>query len=267
MKLTTYISVFSIFFIWGFWGSKLLLKLLLSWEFIPKYVSEIVITIIPIIFFFEIIAKGFLLSAVPKNIQIVPADLDNLEQVDKNTFNSYTTALESLGFERISDLQLSESSTTVVRLFSHPKHLCFAEVLQTLGKEYIFCAIASSLEKGWGISSRDQIHPTTAINYAFLRRPQAIIIYKQGVTPKELLRSHLELRQQMMRDLNLQVLPDISIETYFAESKKVRIELRSRMWRKSVIISLIEMWLFPLLSDEQKYQWLGNYARLAAKKR
>ncbi|BCL35409.1 hypothetical protein [Nostoc sp. MS1] len=134
-----------------------------------------------------------------------------------------------------------------------------------LGKDYILCAIASDFEKEWSISSRDKVHQTTAITYAFLRRPKAIIIYKPGATPQELLDSHLELRQKMIRNLNIELLPLTSLEDYFEGSRKYRIEQKQRLWRKSIIFGMVEMWLFSLKSPEQKYQWFGDYARLARK--
>ncbi|MEH2424246.1 MAG: hypothetical protein V7K48_26055, partial [Nostoc sp.] len=108
--------------------------------------------------------------------------------------------------------------------------------------------------------------PNLAIVYAFLRRPRGIIVVQQRVTPEELLRSHLKFRQKMMRDLNLQLLPDISIEAYFDQSQRVRTCQRKALWRKSVIIGLVEMWLFNFKSEAQKSQLLGDYARLAARK-
>ncbi|MEH2299304.1 MAG: hypothetical protein V7K88_09745 [Nostoc sp.] len=70
----------------------------------------------------------------------------------------------------------------------------------------------------------------------------------------------------MMRDLNLQLLTDISIEAYFDKSQRIRTDHRKALWRKSLIIGLIEMWLFNFQSEAQKSQWLGDYAHLAARK-
>ncbi|WP_041565415.1 hypothetical protein [Nostoc punctiforme] len=66
--------------------------------------------------------------------------------------------------------------------------------------------------------------------------------------------------------MNLQLLTDISIEAYFEQSQISRTHQRKSLWRKSVIIGLVEMGLFSLKSDVQKSQWLGDYTRLAARK-
>ncbi|MEH2457780.1 MAG: hypothetical protein V7K34_10505 [Nostoc sp.] len=137
--------------------------------------------------------------------------------------------------------------------------------MQTPGRSLVFCAIGSALEQEWSVSFRDNSF-SHAIVYAFLRRPKGIIVIKQGVTPEELLRSHLKFRQKIMRDLNLQLLPDISIEAYFDKSQKIRTDQRKALWRKSLIIGLIETWLFNFKSEAQKSQWLGDYTRLAARK-
>ncbi|MEH2296257.1 hypothetical protein [Nostoc sp.] len=137
--------------------------------------------------------------------------------------------------------------------------------MQTPGLSFVFCAISSALEQEWSVSFKDNsLNP--AIFYAFLRRPRGISVLEQGVTPEELLRSHLKFRQKIMRDLNLQLLPDISIEAYFDKSQRIRTDQRKALWRKSVIIGLIEMWLFPFKSEAKKSQWLGDYTRLAARK-
>ncbi|MBD2245013.1 hypothetical protein [Nostoc sp. FACHB-888] len=138
-------------------------------------------------------------------------------------------------------------------------------MIQTPGRSIVFCAICSGLEQEWSVSFRDN-SPNLAIVYAFLRRPRGIVVVQQRVTPEELLRSHLKFRQKIMRDLNLQLLPDISMEAYFDKSQRIRTDQRKALWRKSVIIGLIEMWLFNFKSEAQKSQWLGGYAHLAARK-
>ncbi|MEH2275673.1 MAG: hypothetical protein V7K40_13025 [Nostoc sp.] len=265
MKTTTYIYAFSFWFIWNAFGAKIILQYLLSLNFVPVSICYILINIFPFILFFEVVVKILFSSNISSKLNFVPTQLEALSQIDTKTFNYYTNALESLGFSKISDLELSESTLTVARLFCHPKHLCFAEVIQTPGRSIVFCAISSGLEQEWSVSFRDN-SPNLAIVYAFLRRPRGIIVVQQGVTPEELLRSHLKFRQKMMRDLNLQLLPDISIEAYFDQSQRVRTCQRKALWRKSVIIGLVEMWLFNFKSEAQKSQLLGDYARLAARK-
>ncbi|MEH1979135.1 MAG: hypothetical protein V7L27_07670 [Nostoc sp.] len=267
-KIITYIYAFSFIFIWKAFLHKRILHFLLDLKFIPADICYIIINIIPVIIFFEVVGKIVFLSTISSKLKFVPAHLESLSQIDIKTLNYYTNALESLGFTRISDLEdleLSKSSLTVARIFSHPKHFCFAEVIQTPGHSSVFCAIGSALEQEWSVSFRDN-SPNHAILYAFLRRPKRIIVVKQGVTPEELLRSHLKFRQKIMRDLNLQLLPDISIEAYFDQSQRSRIGQRKVLWRKSVIIGLLEIGLFNFKSEVQKSEWLGDYARLAAKK-
>ncbi|MHC5594775.1 MAG: hypothetical protein ACYTXC_02190 [Nostoc sp.] len=264
-KIITYIYAFSFIFIWNAFLYKRILHFLLNLKFIPADICYIIINIIPVIIFFEVVGKIVFLSTISSKLKFLPAHLESLSQIDIKTFNYYTNALESLGFTRISDLELSESSLTVARIFSHPKHFCFAEVIQTPGRSSVFCAIGSPLEQEWSVSFRDN-SPNHAILYAFLRRPKRIIVVKQGVTPEELLRSHLKFRQKIMHDLNLQFLPDISIEAYLDQLERATTGQRKALWRKSVIMGLLEIGLFNFKSEVQKSEWLGDYARLAAKK-
>jgi hypothetical protein len=265
-KTSTYIYAFSFWFLWNAFVAKIILLYLLSLNFVPVNICYILINnIFPFILFFEVVVKILFISNISSQLKFVPTQLEALSQIDTKTFNYYTNALESLGFTRISDLELSESTLTVARLFCHPKHLCFAEVIQTPGRSIVFCAIASGLEQEWSVSFRDN-SPNQPIVYAFLRRPRGIIVVQQRVTPEELLRSHLKFRQKIIRDLNLQLLPDISMEAYFDKSQRIRTDQRKALWRKSIIIGLIEMWLFNFKSEAQKSQWLGDYAPLAGRK-
>jgi hypothetical protein len=263
-KIITYIYAFSFLFIWNAFAAKIILQFLLNINFIPADVSYVFVNIIPFIILFEVVAKIVFISTISSKLKLIPTQLETLSQIDTKTFNYYTNALESLGFTRISDLELSESTLTVARVFCHPKYLCFAEVMQAPGRSLVFCAIGSGLEQEWSVSFRDN-SPNLAIVYAFLRCPRGIIVVQQGVTPEELLRSHLKFRQKIMLDLNLRLLPDISIEAYFDQSQRSRTRLRKTLWRKSVIIGMLEMGLFTFKSEAQKSRWLGDYARLAAR--
>ncbi|MFN6465977.1 MAG: hypothetical protein RMZ41_029730 [Nostoc sp. DedVER02] len=263
-KTITYIYAFSFLFIWNAFAAKIILQLLLNIKFIPADISYMFINTITFIILFEVVAKIAFLSTISSKLNFTTTQLEALSQIDAKTFNYYTNALESLGFARISDLELSESTLTVARVFCHPKHFCFAEVVQTPGRSSVFCDISSGLEQEWSVSFRDN-SPNLAIVYAFLRCPRGIIVVQQGVTPEELLRSHLKFRQKIMHDLNLQLLPDISIEAYFDQVQRGRTSQRKLLSRKSVIVGMVEMWLFSFKTEVQKSQWLGDYARLAAR--
>jgi hypothetical protein len=265
-KIITQISAFSFWFIWNAFVGKIILKYLLALKFIPADICYVFVIILPFIIFFEIFIKILFILNISSKLKIVPTQLEARSQLDIKTFNYYTNALEYLGFIKIHDLEvLSEYSVIFTRLFSHPKHLCFAEVMQAPGRSLVFCAIESALEQEWSVSFRDN-SSNQAILFAFLRRPRRIIFVKQGVAPKELLRLHLKFRQEIMRDLSLQLLTDISIEAYFEQSQISRTRQRKSLRRKSVIIGLVEMGLFSLKSEVQKSQWLGDYTRLAARK-
>jgi hypothetical protein len=265
LETLTFIYTLSFLLIWNNFANKIILYLLFNLGFIPANVCYKIVSTIPLIVCFELVGKVIFTQGIPNNVKFTPIQLETLPQIDINSFNYYTNALESLGFVRLSDLQLSEYTIIVARIFSHPEHLCIVEILQVIERPLVLCAITSLLEQEWSISFRnDSYHK--AIVYAFLRRPRGIVIFKQGATPDELLRSHLEFRQQIMDELNLQVLPDISIETYFEQSQRARTLHRQALWQKSIIFGLIKMALFSWKSKKQKSQWLGDFARLTARK-
>ncbi|MBF2026912.1 MAG: hypothetical protein IGS48_09120 [Oscillatoriales cyanobacterium C42_A2020_001] len=127
------------------------------------------------------------------------------------------------------------------------------------------CVFASALDQGWALSTTNR--PTTTLGatwYVFYRRPRALAVCQPNYLVEQLLQAHLELRQQMMTDLNLHVLPETSVQAFFEQMQKVRTQSRQTLWRKSVIAGMGQMLLFWL---NPKTEWLGDYGMMLAERR
>jgi hypothetical protein len=221
------------------------------------------VSLLPLILLVEVVTRFLLLHSIPDNVVCQPVDADALLGVDRDALTAYTKQLEAIGFTPLMDYQIAESSIGVARLFAHAEYYCFAEVSEFIGRTSVSCLIASVLEQNWrlGTTNRSK-NLVSAIAYAFFRQPRNLGTYESGVEPPQLLQSHLALRQQMMTDLHLQLLPDLSVQSFFDLSQRGRTQQKQALWRKSILVCLVEMLLFSL---NPKDEWLGEYAGLAAR--
>ncbi len=266
LRITDYIVAICFWILWDKIVAKVILGFLLNLKFIPPNISYVIVFFLPFVLLYELVAKLLMLQTIPDKPKFVPIQLEEIPEVDRTNLDAYTISLESLGFVKLIDIKVSESSLLVIRVFSHPEYLCFAEVNQVVGRIPINCIIDSVLEKNWTVSfSNRELNLLAATNYAFSRCPKNLLIYKPNLYSKELVKAHLDFREKMMADLNLEVLPDVSLSAYYAYLQRVRRQQKKTLWYKSIIVAQIEKLLFSSKSEVQKLQWLGDYARIAAR--
>ena len=266
LKITTYIIAICFWIFWDKVVAKVMLGFLLNLKFIPPNISYAIVLLLPFVLLYELVGKLIMLQVIPDKLKFELIKVEEIKEVDHINLDAYTKTLESLGFVKLVDLQLSESSLVVGRLFSHSKYLCFAEVSQVIGRTPITCTIHSALEKNWTVSfTNRELNSLAAASYAFSRHPKRLLVYKPNAFSQDLVKAHLNFRQKMMTDLHLELLPDISLELYYSYSQKSRTEMKKAICCKSIIVGQIETWLFALKSEAEKSQWLGDYARIAAR--
>ncbi len=230
----------------------------------PRPAIAFLVALLPLIVLFEVVAKLLFMIAIPDRYRHEPTQLETVPSIDSDSLNAYTRSLEALGFTKLGDYKGIESSSDVSRLFTHAEYHCFAEVSELIGQLPMNCLIVSALEQNWRLVTTDrQKSLTSATAYAFFRQPHVLSVYESGAEPQQLLRSHLALRQQMMTDLHLQILPDLSAQAFLDLIQRDRTQQKQRLWRKSVLFGLVEMLLFSL---NPKDEWLGEYADLAARR-
>ncbi len=90
-----------------------------------------------------------------------------------------------------------------------------------------------------------------------MRQKRHLWAIHSNASPEELLRIHLECRQQIVADLNLKILTDMSVEAFISYTRDYCRTRYQVMKKKSLFIGLIEAYLFSL---HPKSEWMGEYA-------
>lgn len=266
-NLPAFLAGFCFFILWNAIGpqvSSAVFLLLDAPHVFSRPAIYMIVALLPFIVFLEVITKLLLMRSIPDKLVFEPIQLEALPHVDIEALNAYTRNLEALGFTKLYDSQLAGSVSCVTRLFSHLEHRCFADVSQLVGQMPMSCSVISTLEQDWTLSTTDRsTDQISATAYAFLRQPRSLGVYKPGAETQQLLQSHLTFRQQMTADLHLQVLPDVSLEAFLEIGQRGRTGQKQALWRKSILLGLVERLLFSL---NPKTEWLGEYADLAARR-
>jgi len=257
------------------------------WPFLTYYLTAIfkglarpeslILIFVPVMVLWIIVILSLLLSAKPvflqelsKDLEFVPVDADEFPQLDINSLQRYTDALESAGFVQLTDFTIVSENRCFVRLFVHPQHYCWAEVGQMFFKSKkpmpIAASITSALEPNWSLSTTDREVNRFLFGISYMwRHPRTLWISKPGVTPSKLFQTHLQRLRQIVSTLNLEVteLTDTSLDAYCALEREARIKRKQVIQRKNTIVGLIEVLLFAV---NPKQEWMGEYGEAVAKK-
>jgi hypothetical protein len=190
----------------------------------------------------EIIGK-FIFFRMLKPPIYEPTKVEDWPHFNLDALTYYTNELQSLGFTSLGDYTTS-AIRGMIRTFSHSELNCFADVGQ-LAEQQIFCLISSELESDWAIAVTNiESTPTSrASSYAFTRLPRTIHRTISNATPTALLQALLNRRSQMIKDLSIQPLKDVSIEMHFCRTRERFFKIRNRLLRSSISWRML-MYLF-----------------------
>ncbi|MBF2026805.1 MAG: hypothetical protein IGS48_08570, partial [Oscillatoriales cyanobacterium C42_A2020_001] len=112
MKLNSQLKIFLVTFgcvllwqvIWGMIGSQVS-RFLAFWlhalKVFPTPIIYLIISLLPLVVMYEVIAKLMFMWAIPSKLVYEPVQLEMLPHVSLNTLNDYTQRLESLGFRHL----------------------------------------------------------------------------------------------------------------------------------------------------------------------
>ncbi|MEG3974635.1 hypothetical protein QT970_08430 [Microcoleus sp. herbarium8] len=239
--------------------------------------ESLILIFLPVVVLWIIVILSLLLSAKPvflqeqsKEQQFIPVDADEFPQLDINSLQEYTDALEAAGFVQLIDFTIVSESRCFVRLFVHPQHYCWAEVGQIFLKSKkpmpIAASITSAIEPNWSLSTTDREVSRFLFGISYIwRHPRTLWISQPGVTSSKLLQTHLQRLRQIVSTLNLEVteLTDTSLNAYCAFQREERIKRKQALQRKNTIVGLIEALLFTV---NPKQEWMGEYGDAVATK-
>ena len=214
--------------------------------------------ILGLILLLEVVAKCLLFKAVPPFVvQKTNLDAHRHLNLDLDRFHAYCGNLEAIGFKKITDYT-SPAIQGMARLFYFPQDNCYAEVGMLAGNP-VFCSIVSGLERGWFVAATNN-NPSTsikAISCVFLGLPHTIYkIFDEE--PKQLLESFLAWQSEIKHGLKVETIAIADPEMYFTWEANKRTKQRQRLMSKSIIVSLVKMFLFSL---QPKSEWLGEYPK------
>lgn len=254
-KWVLVIPAFVAFHILNRWTSRILVFWLISFG-LNGFLSFFIIAILQNVVLLEVFCKFLILQAV-KPPRFESTKVENWPHFNLDALNYYTNELQKLGFTLLGDFT-APSIKGMMRLFSHPEHVCFAQVGQLTGHQ-IFCTISSELDADWGMSATNL---KITANHTFERLPRKMNRYVLNATPAVLLESLLGWRSQVTKDLSIQPLKDSSAELFFVQSRKRFIKMRRRILFSSIVWGLLDDLLFKL---KPYTEWLGDYPKLKAR--
>jgi hypothetical protein len=211
---------------------------------------------------YEILGKFSILQAVkPPRFELTK--VENWPHVNLDALTYYTEELQGLGFTILGDYT-SPTMKGMMRIFAHSELACFAEVSQLVGNQ-IFCSVSSALEGDWTMAATNLESSTLvrATSYAFLRLPRKLRRYILKATPVVLLETFLDWRSQIIQDLSIQPLKDISVEMFFSHTHKAFLQMHHRLLLSSIVWRQLEL-LFCILFPQS--DWLGDYPKLKARR-
>ncbi|BCL38203.1 hypothetical protein [Nostoc sp. MS1] len=226
----------------------------------------VALVLFPLLWFLGNI-KTQMLQALPNECHFKTAVITDYPQLDLFWLQEETKDLESLGFVHLMDYKV-EPSNGFARTFAHPQHHCFVEIGQlftdTKNKPEKYSYMYSSLTQDWDLTTINRkVHRLDAIAYIG-QQPKAVRKYHPEVYFDELLEQHLSLRRQMLNDLGISVVTDISWSGYRSLGQQATISRKTIIRRKKLLLTMLEATLFEI---NPKSEWLGDYAKVAVTRR
>jgi hypothetical protein len=261
-KLITWIVTISTIVTWNSIGGSIFhwLNGILVKVGLPTPIVNLILLLLPLILFVEIVTKLLFITLALPTVKFTQVTASSWSSEDRDELQFYTLELEQIGFVRLTDYTISDSSRQcIARLFAHPQQFCFAEIGRVDGLP-MFCTVSCQLEKRWLLSVTNLSATTkpSAISYAFLRKPRNLSKRIENASIDLMYRALLDWREQVYDDLCVRPIEDVSTEMNFDIQHKIRIETRNRLLRKSIIWGIIEMWLFGL---NPQSEWMGEYSK------
>jgi hypothetical protein len=176
--------------------------------------------------------------------------------------DKYTTELESIGFTQLADRGIfSLTPNTFIRILVNSEQHCFAIVSQTTSGA-MRCWLRSFLTDNWSLANLNYRSDTyrSCTAQIWSRHPRQLWMSQPDLKLARILETHLQRRQQLVRDLQIEIIQDLTVETYLDFEQMAMSRYHQNMKRKWIVVGMIEaVWLF----FHSKTEWMGEYqARL-----
>jgi hypothetical protein len=210
-----------------------------------------------------------LIASMPSALKRVRTEASSVPGLRLDELQKLTAEFERLGFVQAGDYRITFANDEVARgffrLFHHKDKHCFADLgvlRKTLdtGEGPFLYSISSSLQQEWEIGTGNS--KPSMINYLW-RLPKVLQVKQPNASLEELLTIHLELRENVVRDLELKIITDPSAENFFTRSDNTRRLRRETLLNRDIIKDLSEA---KRVQEQGHWEWLGEYPQEAAKR-
>jgi hypothetical protein len=212
--------------------------------------------------------KHALRKNAPSNFVYMPVQRTQFPNLDIAAFDSCSRELEARGFEVLFEGTVTPGTGMVIpgftRVLVHKGMSLFAEVFQIFppmrAPSPVRCGINLYFDQGWSLSvgNGNKIKATI-----FARLPRAVSFSFPGMQPADLLPKLHQLRQQMITDLGIRELTDMSLETYMRYNQSKN-DLRLKERDKNFLAKYLRYFLGGKLSPEWRGDWPKEAKRRAA---
>jgi uncharacterized membrane protein YhdT len=208
------------------------------------------------------IAQVLLIIKSAKHINFLPTIPESCPGLKKDLLDNYTKQLTQLGFNHFSDYKVSDITPPIFfRIFFNTNQNFLAVIFQPLSGEMRF-AIRSFFKDDWSLCDID--YRTDTFKYCssqiWLRHQRHLWVSRPDVKVERILTSHLELRRNLIRDLDLKIIENPTVDNYFDHERMSMKFYNRNLKRKWIVVGVIQgVWLF----FNPKTEWMGEYqARL-----
>ncbi|MEJ1933423.1 hypothetical protein WDZ92_24755 [Nostoc sp. NIES-2111] len=266
IALANYLVLGLMLFLYLLAGNGWKLTNLLSLPDLMGLTIVVALVLFPLLWFLGNI-KTQMLQALPNERHFKAAVVTDYPQLDLFWLQEETKDLEALGFVHLMDYKV-EPGNGFIQTFIHLQHNCFAEIRQlftdTKNKPEKYSYMYSSLTQDWDLTTINrQVHRSDAIAYIG-QHAKSVRKYHPEVYLDELLEQHLSMRIQMLNDLGISVVTDISWSAYRSLGQQAIIYRKTIMRRRNLLLAMLEATLFEI---KPKSEWLGDYAKVAVTRR
>ena len=197
-----------------------------------------------------------------RNVSYEPAELEDYPWVDRERLEFYQREFAALGFEVLGDLSpRSEAGAEgFMRLMGHEKECAHvslhASKIPLQAAQPLKCALTFSLIDGWTVAATDRERDAILSQ---LRLPKAVAINDCEATPAQLWRQTLKLRDQLMREKQLQSHGDSSAACWLEGVQRLNRERAALVEQKNPYQFALGRRALMRQAPPRRGLWLGQW--------
>ena len=214
--------------------------------------------------------KMVAVAATP--MEFVPVDASSIEGLNQEQLAAHTSSLAQLGFERLLDYRLRSGGKAELsgfeRVLVNSNERSFAGIMAAGVMEPnkpLYVAINSYMEDGWRLGTSNI--PARKADY-FLRLPRVLRMRYPDDSIENLVARHFQRRAEILRGLEIKLLPEVSSEAYLQHARESAEQRKSKVQTAN---PLGDMPLAEVQGSARNQEWLGDYPaeaeRLRAQKK